>query len=116
MPKRHFVGTTTNGIVFLFQHPRETGFYVDIRGLIYNSKLVQPVKVKHAVATLEVLYADETEYSIPLVSQIARGLRDTDQRGQIHIFQYLSFSRAMPFAWEMKSRFKTYDGLSGLVE
>jgi len=127
MPKAmRFVGTSKRGVTFFFS-PYEGKSENIFDGALryYSLKDVEVVRVAHPVATLDILDANEQRLTCLLPSIVAKELVSAIQKDQSpgnlvrnvqHFFRYHGFSVTVPFAWEVKSRYKTYDGLSGLVD
>jgi len=128
MPKAmRFVGTSKRGVTFFFSpYEGESENIFDGALRYYSLKDVEVVRVAHPVATLDILDANEQRLTCLLPSIVAKELVSAVQKDQVpdpsnrgnikHFFRYHGFSVTVPFAWEVKSRYKTYDGLSGLVD
>lgn len=121
-----FVGTSKKGVTFFFSPYEEESEHVFDGAFRYFSlKDVEVIRVSHPVATLDILDANEQRLTCLLPSIVAKELVSAIQKDQSpgnlvpnvqHFFRYHGFSVTVPFAWEVKSRYKTYDGLSGLVD
>lgn len=122
-----FVGTSKHGVTFFFTPVDERSEYVfDGAFRYFRLRDVEIEKVSRPVATLDILYADEQRLTCLLPSNVAKELVECikkdanatpDERSNAvsHFFTYHGFSRAVPFAWSVKSRYKTYDTLMGLT-
>ena len=125
-----FVGTNEGHTLFFFMKVWDNGkllnnwlfdpFFRMIRpGTVVCNPVARPV------ATLEVLYSDEQLLTCLLPSVVAKDLvsaiaKDKSPGNTVknveHFFKYRGFKQSMPMLWKVKSRYKTYDGLSGLVD